>query len=374
MNRIFSLYFAVMCFAFCAKAQNVSVYKDMHADFDTIQTNNLLLSIDNQNFFRNDEYFGDYVEGYTLLGYSIEPALVYYPSKNFRLRAGLHLLQYGGTEKYDKVLPVISANWHINDHADLIMGCLKGNIAHNLPEQILDEERQYTKPVETGVQFLGKWQHFRADVWINWHQFIHLGDTIPEKFMAGISTTILPSQSDSKWQLEIPLKFTVQHIGGQISNYDQPMQSLANANVGVLVNHRPYSDVFNALKFGIQGMFFHDMTDKGLRLFSDGYAVCPEVSASFLQFNAGISYWMAHNFYAPNGNPLYMSVSSITTDFYSKNRNILSFNADYTQQVCRDLRFSCGAKGYYDTDTNQFEYYYGMSLVFTPTIKLLTIK
>ena len=105
-----------------ASAQSRSVFEGTAQAFDSTRNGQLLLNVVSQNFFRNDEYFGDYIEGYTLPGYTLEPSLVYYPTADFSLRAGISLVQYAGTEKYSRIVPVVAADWRFAAGADRIGG------------------------------------------------------------------------------------------------------------------------------------------------------------------------------------------------------------------------------------------------------------
>lgn len=355
-----------------ASAQSRSVFEGTAQAFDSTRNGQLLLNVVSQNFFRNDEYFGDYIEGYTLPGYTLEPSLVYYPTADFSLRAGISLVQYAGTEKYSRIVPVVAADWRFAPDADLIVGCLRANSAHRLPEQLLDEELQLTSPVEMGVQCVWTRPHLDADIWLNWQQFIELGDTIPERFMAGVRMTFSAGRPDARLRFEFPTAITVQHIGGQISDYDEPMQSMANGTAGVVLTSGG-SGLVSRWHVGLHAMFYHELTDKKQRPFADGYAICPEAGLTVGCFEAAVGFWHAHDFYACNGNPLFMSVSSYRPELYRPDRNMLTAQADLVRTIARDLRFSLGAKLYYDTDRNQTEYYYGLALVFTPTFRLATV-
>ena len=60
----------------------------------------LSVSIDNLNFFKDNEFSGSYMKGYTLPGFWFQGKTIYYPLKNLKLEAGVHLLRYWGANKY----------------------------------------------------------------------------------------------------------------------------------------------------------------------------------------------------------------------------------------------------------------------------------
>ncbi|MBA4321655.1 MAG: hypothetical protein C0408_02440, partial [Odoribacter sp.] len=57
---------------------------------------NVYLSLKNINFLKDNEYYSPIIEGYTLVGYFIQPAIVYMPSEKLRIRMGTHILNYAG--------------------------------------------------------------------------------------------------------------------------------------------------------------------------------------------------------------------------------------------------------------------------------------
>ena len=64
-----------------------SFYKDYN--IDTNFTNTLNFRIENSNFFKNNEYFNDIIQGQTLIGWFLSPKFTYYPVKNAKIEAGL---------------------------------------------------------------------------------------------------------------------------------------------------------------------------------------------------------------------------------------------------------------------------------------------
>ena len=57
---------------------------------------NLSLELDNTLFFKNNEFDGHFIKGYSLPGLWIQPKLVYNPLSNLKLEVGAHALIYRG--------------------------------------------------------------------------------------------------------------------------------------------------------------------------------------------------------------------------------------------------------------------------------------
>lgn len=134
-----------------------------YPEFKDNAENGLYFRLENNNFMKNNEYFGEYTEGYTLMGYAIQPSMMYYAGSRLRIKAGLHLLQFSGVSEFTEVLPVFSVHAQLTDKLDLIMGGLKGDVHHRLIEPIFDTEHQYTRPIENGFQFVFQGDHLWLD-------------------------------------------------------------------------------------------------------------------------------------------------------------------------------------------------------------------
>ena len=351
----------LLCFVAKATAQSNTVFTDLYTLKDDAQHKPLRVRATNINFFKNNEYFGNYVEGYTLLGYRLKPTLHYTVDSALTVEAGAELVQFGGTDKYHKVYPVLCATWRINPTFTLTMGSIKGSTYHDLPEAILDPERQLSSRPETGVQVEARHGSITGEVWLDWQSFIFKGDTIPERFMAGVGLTYEP-ESRSAWQIRVPLRLTASHIGGQISDYAERMQSLANVSVAFDLTHKGTNGSYG---FEAEGLYFYTMTGSGVRPFGRGWALHPKVKASYKLIDATAGLYHARNFFALHGNPLYMSLSDYNPRIYNRTRNMFTLEANLNHKINRQARFALNAKCYYDTGDSQLEYYYGFYLVIT---------
>ena len=347
-------------------------FSDTYNYIDTTRAGEVLLRIVNEDFFKNDEYFGDYVEGYTLVGYMLQPSIVYYPAANLSLEVGARMLQYGGDDSYDKVAPVLTVQWRMNPHFTVAMGAIPGGMHHTLHEAMWDDEYQLIGMPEIGAHVRGEAAAISGEVWINWQQFIKRYDTIPEKFTAGIAFDYHPSQSGAGWKFEMPLRIIVSHIGGQISDYEERMQSLCNGSLEARLR-RVYPDVSFVREWhaALRGLFFYTMAGADVRPFANGAAFNPEVGLDARWFDLTLSYFAARNYYSLYGNPLYMSLSNYKEDVYNVHRNMAIVEGNINWTITPAARFSVGGKGYYDPDAQQMEYYYGFNLVLTPTLRLL---
>ncbi len=59
----------------------------------------LSVEIDNLSFFKDDEYTGSFMKGYTLPGLWLQAKAVYYPLEMLKLEAGVHLQRFWGANR-----------------------------------------------------------------------------------------------------------------------------------------------------------------------------------------------------------------------------------------------------------------------------------
>ena len=162
------------------------VYKtDYHIDPE--KARELSVELDNISFFKDNEYTGKFTKGYSLPGLWVQGKAVYYPLRNIKLEAGVHMLIYHGANKYPSmayqdiaywkgdqyqkgvhVLPYFRAQMALSDHVNIVLGNIYGASNHNLIEPLYNPELNLTCDPEAGLQLLYDSKAFDLDVWVNW--------------------------------------------------------------------------------------------------------------------------------------------------------------------------------------------------------------
>lgn len=121
------------------------------------------LEIDNLNFFRNNEYAGRMIKGYTLPGFWAQTKAVYHPLRTVRLEAGFHAFVYHGAYKYPatayqdiarwkgdqyqtgiRLLPWFRAQAMLFEQVTVVLGNIYGAANHRLPELLYNPELNLT--------------------------------------------------------------------------------------------------------------------------------------------------------------------------------------------------------------------------------------
>ncbi len=347
-------------------AQIDQSWRYYYPEFKKEAGNNLYFRLENNNFVKNNEYFSDYIEGYTLMGYSAQPSLVYYAGSRLRIKAGVHLIQFSGMNEFTEVLPTFSIHTQLTDQLSLIMGGLKGDVHHKLIEPLFDPENQYTRPIENGFQFIFNSNKLWLDAWVDWEQFIFIGDNKPEKFTAGISTSYELTRPESDLQITVPGQMIATHLGGQISNYTERMQSLANLATGVKFNYTIGEGFIKDIGVATYLASYHDLTAQSGWDFTNGSAIYPVTEINYKYGTLMAGYWHAKNFIAPKGSSLFQSTSNYQTGYYNKHRDLITAKLNFTKTFMKQIKFSATIETYYDVPASQFDYSYGINLVFTP--------
>ncbi|WP_430811839.1 MULTISPECIES: hypothetical protein [unclassified Carboxylicivirga] len=345
-----------------------------YPEFNQEADKNLYFRLENNNFFDNNEYFGEYIEGYTMIGYTAHPSFIYYASPRVRIQAGVYLTKFSGIDEFEKVLPTFSIHTRLSDRLDLIMGRLRGDVHHRMLEPLFNPENQYTRPFENGIQFVYEAPCFRGDLWIDWEQFIKWGDTKPEKFTAGFSANYRLNKPGNDWELSIPAQVLVTHLGGQISDYEERMQSLANLATGLKLNYRVGDGFIRSLGLATYAATYHDLTNASGYDFTFGNAWYPVAEANYKYGTLMAGYWHATNFLAPKGSPLFQSASNYQPDYFSKTRELISAKLNFSKTLLKQLKLNAIVQLYYDLPAAQLEYSYGINLMFTPNFFISKIN
>jgi hypothetical protein len=339
-----------------------------------IQPGDLSLKVKNINFVKNNEYFNPTIEGYTLLGFFFQPVLVYSPSTKVNLRAGIHLLKYSGTGKFSQARPVFSTTLNLSEKTSLTIGSLSGSDKHRLFDPHFNNERLYNAYVEDGFQLTTSNNQLFSDTWLSWENFIFKGDSTREIFTFGESFRYTSQPIADFLRVEIPLQFQFKHFGGQISNYPEHVETYFNLAAGLGINfdlaQKKYGEA------GIEYLQFinNELNGETQSGISHGYASWLRLHYTYKALYIGAAYWKSHNFYAPNGNFIYSSISDYQVNVVVHDRKIIS-NCFYLKLLPESyLELFLALDTYYDIDLKRLDNAITLHLNFDKLIRLATLK
>ncbi len=318
-------------------------------------------------FFQNNEFLGNFVDGYTLTGALVRPKMTYSPVDGLYLETGASMVRYNGADKLVNVHPWFSARYRFNDRFSVVTGNLDQNNQHGLSERLWEPERMYTDAPEAGLQFLYSGSRLNAQTWISWEQFIQKNDPFQEHFTYGFTgdcEVVKNSVLSVRW----PLQVLFYHKGGEINvapeGGERPrVQTHANFATGwemtVNVGEKLKTINLNGYWFGYKAV----TEDSNTLPFGKGHAYLIETSAQTRNSRVSLGYWNAFQFIAPKGRLLYQSVSDSDPTFAQPDRSALSAKYFWQKHISKDARVAFQVDALLDLPTGDLSYGYGFYLV-----------
>ena len=273
------------------------------------QAGDLRISLNSFTFFKDNEYFNDIVAGYTLFGTQLNPQLVYYPTQDLRLEAGVFLWKDFGNPRLRQVRPTFRATW-TRGSSQFIFGNIKANLNHGYIEPLFDFERVILKPLEEGVQYRLNTRRVFLDAWVDWLKQEYPGSNYQEQLAGGLSSSFRVSGDNSPVDISIPFQFTARHLGGQIDTLHLPVQTLFNYASGVVARLPLQNPIFHALRLNAYGLLYRDNSGFFRLPFTQGNGLYLNGTLETRYADVMLSYWRGHEFFAPLGGPYYQSVAS----------------------------------------------------------------
>lgn len=364
---------AIAFFSFVILAGNANAQGS--SEPDTLK-DRLSLNIKSMNFFRNNEYFNPikssdfvlaselpwpvdkslWVEGYTLPGFFFRPELVLNLSSKITLRAGAHFLKYWGTDNFIRIRPVFSTSVNLTKKTLLTLGSLSGSDKHKMFDPLFNKERFYTDYAEDGLEIATNNRNFFNDLWIDWENFIFKGDNEREIFTFGESFRYASPVIAEFIDLEIPVQVQFKHFGGQISNYNEHVTTFFNAAAGLRLNIRPAAESYG--NAGLEYTRFYNKVIPGRETYiiKNGYADWWRIHYNYRILGITAGYWHAHDFYAPNGNPLYASVYVFDSDYVIHERKLVTAEARISVLPHSSLELYFGIETFYDVPDKRLDH------------------
>lgn len=366
------LVFVVLGISFVSNAQFAS-YKYVTDSFGEIKnTGDLHFELRNSNFLRDNEYFGEIVEGYTLMGFWIQPSLSYQITETSNLKVGTHFLKFSGRDAFYKIEPYLVFEQQLSENLKLFLGSLDNDKGHMLPEPVFDPERYYHQKVDNGIQFLYNGTSVKSDHWLSWDKFIYYGDSAQEQLTAG-SSNVFSIINNENIALSVPLFALFTHRGGQINRPKKPIETLINCGSGVDFRVNTNALLIKSINISPNAYYYKKNTSVQSQPFNDGWAFHPSVQLvnnfSYLNF----AWWHSNHFIGPRGEAIYQSVSTVEPELptdvnlqstYPK-RNLFIAKVGYFKTFANCVQLNAGFEGYYDNKQKLFDYNFSVHLNYT---------
>jgi len=352
----------ILILNFSTRGQDLSSQKD--------RAESVYLRLRNINFVKNNEYFNPIVEGYTLIGYFIQPSLIYCLTDRLNIQIGAHLLNYAGSKKLAAPKLVFSTSYNLTKNSTLTLGTLNGSEKHRLADPHFDKERLYKYYTENGLQFVTVTDRIFSDTWVSWENFILKGDTTREIFTAGESFNFQSRNFRGNINFELPVQLQFKHYGGQISNYDDHVTTYFNMSAGVRINFDLADGDFGRASVEYDRFVFNELTRKGEIGITHGHADWFRLLYNYRSVGVSTSFWRSNDFYAPNGNPIYSSVSDYNSNLVIAGRSIWSSSVYVRSRPYEFFTIYLGFDLYYDVDRKKYDNSFAIHLYLNKLIKI----
>jgi hypothetical protein len=334
----------------------------------------LSIGIKSLSFVKDNEYLNPITQGYTMIGFFIQPALVYSPGKKFTLALGTHIAGFAGADGLEKPELVFSSIWNITSQTRLIIGTLDGSDKHRMDDPVFHSEKLYTAFTENGIRIVNDYDHIFSDVWVNWENFIKKGDTTRESFTGGISFRYNSSVPGKIFSLEVPVSGIFKHYGGQVSNYDGEAETYFNASAGIRINADPWGGRYGKAGIEFTQLLYSELTNWGNAGLTDGRATWIRFYYDYKILKFCSSYWKSHDFYAPNGNPIYSSISDFQQGVFVHDREMWTNSIFLRFTPGGYFEFLAGFETWYDTGFKRVDNAITIHLRFDRIIRLAAVK
>jgi hypothetical protein len=320
------------------------------------------LEVDALSFFKNNEFVGEKIKGYTLPGFRMSPHLSLAFSKNVRMEVGANIIRYWGSEiypcysylgiaeweseRYQKgvhILPIMRAQFSITDSFHIVFGTLYNRNYHLLCTPLYNNELNYTSDLESGIQILYENRFHSSDLWVNWQSFIFENDIHQEMFVFGYSSRTNIINTKRGLEIGIPLNFVAQHRGGEINIAETHfIQTYSNYATGLLGKYSFGGKYLKNISLACYYIGF--MQNVGtLYPFDKGWAIYPELSVGIHDFQLSMGYFVGKDFISLLGSPHFGNISVKTPDMTFDKMDMFIGEIEYC--YLKSKYFSFGIEG-----------------------------
>lgn len=299
---------------------------------DSSQTNTLGIELEALAFFKDNEFDGSVLNGYSLPGVRLQPRLTYTPVDKIKLELGLHATIYSGANKYPCYVFHDVATWKGDQYQSgahllpffratarfsnitLAVGNLYGGATHGFIEPMYNPELILTDDPEMGFQMIVDTRRWHSDLWMNWQSYIFQESTHQEAFTVGWTQSInvwKRTRMQTTHRLDIPIQLVIQHRGGEQDNTSLGVQTIANGALGLAYEYQAHR---NRIVTGVQAEVsaLYCLQQSGsLWPFKNGPALWVKTSVDFIRdLRVTAGFFAANDFCSLYGSQYFGTLST----------------------------------------------------------------
>lgn len=346
---------------YCVQSQNF--YESyLPAHFESADSGTINVHFYNNNFVKNNEYFGPYTEGITYIGSIIQPEVSWSISSKFSLSAGWYLRYFYGKENFEKSLPVIRARYTFKPGAQLIIGQLDGQMQHNYIEPIYNTDNYFSTNPEYGVQFLYDRTKLHVDFFMDWEHFLMPGDTDQEEIGGGLLATYSLNDRAEKRGLSIDFQSIIHHFGGQVDASENPIQTRSNIAGGLQYTFVPGLKMLDRItlsSFYIRAM---ELSNTNTIPFKSGFATHNTITFKNKWIQIGTGWFHGDDYFAPKADYLFQSNSQFGNYYTTKGRDLITSKFLFGNEITQGVTLSIRYESYFDLQRKWNDFSYGLNI------------
>jgi hypothetical protein len=362
---------SICFFSLLGKSQYFDESFRSFPNIDSSSNKTISFNFESLIFFKNNEYFSRYSEGYTLPGAYLLPKFIYYPGRNTTIEVGYNYLHYFGANKIQYHSPFISFTWKIIGDTYFTLGSFNSGFNHKLIEPVYSREYSYTKNTSNGARLLINKKHIFADVWLDWEQFIFANDTSQEIITGAIDIDFNFLQNDFI-KFALSYQSIMHHRGGQVNASNDKVINMQNHAIGLSSNFFPKHKFIK----GIYAAAYYTLAidKKHYNQFhytnGNGFFINTGINTNILNFN--LSYWQSDSYFTAKGENLFINKPSIL-DPTNNSKQMLNSKISFYKNIQDDIRIEARFENYYILEEKQFEFSYGVSVLINPSFFMLKL-
>lgn len=336
---------------------------------DSIPAGQWDLHLDYLGFLRNNEFFNELTEGYTLFGNQWMPRMRYSPYRGIDLEAGVFLQQDFGSPGLKQVLPVFSAGFAAGAHR-FRFGTLEGGLAHRLAEPLYDFENHLRRRMEYGFQW--KWEPPGGrcgglEAWVDWRNQIYDRSAEQEEIQAGIHLRDLLILRKDSFRILGHFQGTAQHKGGQIDTSGLPLLTWFHGGPGLSLNWQSASRKgLRSVSLSAFALGFRDQSPQARLDYRSSLSPYITLQGVFSWGTLMVNYWHSTGYASPVGGVLFRTVSSRNDrpvrDLRSRELLFLRYIKDWP--LSGGLWISLRLEPFFDLRSQRWEFSHGLYFTF----------
>lgn len=344
-----------------AQAQNC--YESyLPVQYETADSGKISIHFYNNNFVKNNEYFGPYTEGITYIGSIVQPEVSWALSKNFSLSAGWYIRYFYGKEGFEKSLPVIRARYTFLPGARLLIGQLDGQLQHHYIEALYNTDNYFSTNPEYGVQLLLDRKKIHFDFFMDWETFLMPGEAHQEEIAGGLLAKYSFNNQSKNKGLSANFQSIIHHFGGQVDVSESPIQTRSNIALGLDYAFLPGTKLLNRILLSSYYIRAMEMSHTNTIPFKSGFATHNTVTFENKWIKLSTGWFHGEDYFAPKADYLFQSVSGKDNYYTTKGRDLITSKFLFGNEITKGVNLSLRFESYYDLQRKWNDFSYGLNI------------